>query len=154
MNCPYSSFRTVAYPLPSPIHNPKSLVAPNFTSFSALNSGKFGASVYWNIVLKPVEKTNLRVRASTSDDAGTEKWLKWIPNGALAADKVLRLVAGATASPISQFISSPVTFLHSVDPRIKLVNFFFFPAHLLVDGYVFQQHIMVENLVLIFCLES
>ncbi|XP_022138671.1 protein ABCI12, chloroplastic [Momordica charantia] len=121
MNCPYSSFRTVAYPLPSPIHNPKSLVAPNFTSFSALNSGKFGASVYWNIVLKPVEKTNLRVRASTSDDAGTEKWLKWIPNGALAADKVLRLVAGATASPISQFISSPVTFLHSVDPRIKLV---------------------------------
>lgn len=122
MNCPYSSFRTVAYSLPSPVHIPKSLVSPNFTSISALNSGKVGPSVYWKIVLKPVGKRSLRVRASKSDDAGTEKWLKWLPNGALAADKILRLIASATASPISQFISSPVTFLHSVDPRIKLVN--------------------------------
>lgn len=29
-------------------------------------------------------------------------------------------IAGATSSPICQFISSPTTFLHSVDPRIKL----------------------------------
>ncbi|XP_038876339.1 protein ABCI12, chloroplastic isoform X1 [Benincasa hispida] len=121
MNFPYSSFRTVAYSLPSPVHIPKALVPPIFTSISALNSGKVGPSVYWKIILKPVGNRSFRVRASKNDDAGTEKWLKWLPNGALAADKMLRLIAGATASPISQFISSPVTFLHSVDPRIKLV---------------------------------
>lgn len=47
--------------------------------------------------------------------------MKWLPTGALAADKVLRLIAGATASPICQFVSSPTTFLHSLDPRVKLV---------------------------------
>lgn len=30
------------------------------------------------------------------------------------------MIAGATSSPICQFISSPTTFLHTVDPRIKL----------------------------------
>ncbi|PKI47993.1 hypothetical protein CRG98_031657 [Punica granatum] len=34
---------------------------------------------------------------------------------------VFRLIANATASPICQFVPSPGTFLHSVDPRIKLV---------------------------------
>lgn len=47
--------------------------------------------------------------------------MKWLPTGGLAADKVLRLISSATSSPICQFISSPTTFLHSVDPRIKLV---------------------------------
>lgn len=47
--------------------------------------------------------------------------MKWLPTGALSADKVLRLISGATASPIYQFVSSPTTFLHSVDPRVKLV---------------------------------
>ncbi|KAE8646681.1 protein ABCI12, chloroplastic [Cucumis sativus] len=121
MSCPYSYFQTLAYSLPSPVHIPKSLVSPILTSISPLSSGKVGAPVYWTIVLKPVVKRSLGVRASKSDDTGTEKWLKWIPNGALAADKILRSIAGATASPISQFISSPVTFLHSVDPRIKLI---------------------------------
>lgn len=122
MSCLYSSFQTLGYALPSPVHIPKSLVSPILTSISPLNSGKVGAPVYWKIVLKPVRKRSLEVRASKSDDTGTEKWLKWLPNGALAADKILRLIASATASPISQFVSSPVTFLHSVDPRIKLVN--------------------------------
>ncbi|KAL0537928.1 hypothetical protein IC582_026919 [Cucumis melo] len=121
MSCLYSSFQTLGYALPSPVHIPKSLVSPILTSISPLNSGKVGAPVYWKIVLKPVRKRSLEVRASKSDDTGTEKWLKWLPNGALAADKILRLIASATASPISQFVSSPVTFLHSVDPRIKLV---------------------------------
>ncbi|KAI4342786.1 hypothetical protein MLD38_027367 [Melastoma candidum] len=47
--------------------------------------------------------------------------LNLLPKGILGADKVLRLIANATASPISQFVASPRTFLHSVDPRIKLV---------------------------------
>lgn len=47
----------------------------------------------------------------------------WIPNrGGGGAEGVLRLIAGATSSPICQFIDSPLTLLHSVDPRIKLVS--------------------------------
>ncbi|CAL0334630.1 unnamed protein product [Lupinus luteus] len=34
-------------------------------------------------------------------------------------DQVFRLIAGATASPIGQFVSSSTTFLHSIDPRVK-----------------------------------
>lgn len=49
-----------------------------------------------------------------------EGWEKWVPKDMVAADKVLRLIAGATSSPIYQFIASPTTFLHSVDSRIKL----------------------------------
>lgn len=48
-------------------------------------------------------------------------WSQWLPTGSFAADKVFRLIAGATASPIGQFVSSPTTFLHSIDPRVKLV---------------------------------
>ncbi|CAN0856200.1 Protein ABCI12, chloroplastic [Linum grandiflorum] len=63
---------------------------------------------------------NLRlpVRAS-ADESRTEKWIsRLVPF--TVADKILRLISGATASPIAQYISSPTTFLHSVDPRIKL----------------------------------
>jgi hypothetical protein len=44
-----------------------------------------------------------------------------LPIPGLGAENVFRLISSATGSPIGQFISSPVTFLHSVDPRIKLV---------------------------------
>ncbi|XP_042469438.1 protein ABCI12, chloroplastic-like [Zingiber officinale] len=48
-------------------------------------------------------------------------WAALIPRGVgVGPEKVLRLIAGATSSPICQFIESPRTFLHSVDPRIKL----------------------------------
>ncbi|PSR85182.1 hypothetical protein CEY00_Acc33166, partial [Actinidia chinensis var. chinensis] len=57
-------------------------------------------------------------RADTS--SGSENWEKWVPKNIFSAEKVLRLISGATSSPICQFISSPTTFLHSVDPRIKL----------------------------------
>ncbi|MED6206709.1 hypothetical protein PIB30_029444 [Stylosanthes scabra] len=66
----------------------------------------------------------IKATASTSgsdDSAANPNWTKWVPAGSLAADKVLRLIAGATASPIGQFVSSPTTFLHSIDPRVKLV---------------------------------
>ncbi|KAL4284611.1 hypothetical protein GQ457_16G027220 [Hibiscus cannabinus] len=68
------------------------------------------------------KKRNFQVKASVGGDNGeTGNWVSWLPTGGLAADKVLRLISTATSSPICQFISSPTTFLHSVDPRIKLV---------------------------------
>lgn len=49
---------------------------------------------------------------------------KWSPKNFLGAEKVFRLISGATSSPIAQYIPSPTTFLHSTDPRIKLVQSF------------------------------
>lgn len=51
------------------------------------------------------------------------RWASLIPRGVgVAPERILRLISGATSSPIGQFIESPRTFLHSVDPRIKLVK--------------------------------
>ena len=60
--------------------------------------------------------------ASVSSEGEAHDWRKWVPkNVNFGADKVLKSIAGATSSPICQFISSPSTVLHDVDPRIKLV---------------------------------
>lgn len=68
------------------------------------------------------KKRNFHIKASIDANNGEPRnWVSWLPKGSLAADKVLRLISSATSSPICQFISSPTTFLHSVDPRIKLV---------------------------------
>ncbi|AQK93094.1 Protein ABCI12, chloroplastic [Zea mays] len=61
----------------------------------------------------------------TTASAAT-KWVEWIPRAAAGAgsavgpEQVLRLISGAAATPICQFVDSPRTFLHSVDPRVKL----------------------------------
>lgn len=80
------------------------------------------------------KKRNFHIKASIdANNCEPRNWVSWLPKGSLAADKVLRLISSATSSPICQFISSPTTFLHSVDPRIKLVKIsifyllFFFP---------------------------
>ncbi|RDY09431.1 Protein ABCI12, chloroplastic, partial [Mucuna pruriens] len=63
-----------------------------------------------------------RVRASKGENSvQPPNWSQWLPAGSFAADNVFRLIAGATASPIGQFVPSPATFLHSIDPRVKLV---------------------------------
>ncbi|EEF45417.1 cobalt ion transporter, putative [Ricinus communis] len=64
---------------------------------------------------------SFKIKALVENTGETGNWVNRLPTGALAADKIFRLISGATASPIGQFISSPTTFLHSVDPRIKLV---------------------------------
>uniref|UniRef100_A0A2P2MPV7 Cobalt ion transporter n=1 Tax=Rhizophora mucronata TaxID=61149 RepID=A0A2P2MPV7_RHIMU len=64
---------------------------------------------------------SFKIRASANSNDNTGNWVGRLPTGAFGADKILRLIAGATACPIGQFISSPTTFLHSVDPRVKLV---------------------------------
>ncbi|XP_048538321.1 protein ABCI12, chloroplastic [Triticum urartu] len=56
--------------------------------------------------------------------AAVARWAAWIPRaavGGVSPEKVLRLISGAAATPICQFVDSPRTFLHSVDPRVKLV---------------------------------
>ncbi|WCJ28640.1 cobalt ion transmembrane transporters [Euphorbia peplus] len=77
-------------------------------------------------VLKTPRNLNpksFKIRALASPDSTGDhrSWINRLPTSGFAADKVFRLIAGVTSSPIGQFISSPTTFLHSVDPRIKLV---------------------------------
>ncbi|XP_057805976.1 protein ABCI12, chloroplastic [Salvia miltiorrhiza] len=57
---------------------------------------------------------------SNNGIGGNNSWEKWLPKNLFAAEKVFGAISGATSSPIAQYISSPTTFLHSVDPRIKM----------------------------------
>lgn len=62
--------------------------------------------------------------SAKSEDVGNAKnWEKWVPSNFLSAEKVFKWISEATSSPIAQYVASPTTFLHSVDPRIKWVNF-------------------------------
>ncbi|XP_062108482.1 protein ABCI12, chloroplastic [Humulus lupulus] len=112
MNCTHCTVPTVTFPsfLAKPnLAPPKTLLLPrNFTNQSLKTSHL-------------QKKTSFRIRVSATDSSGGGNWVNRLPTGALAADKVLRLIAGATSSPIGQYVSSPFTVLHSVDPRIKLV---------------------------------
>ncbi|KFK39628.1 hypothetical protein AALP_AA3G268400 [Arabis alpina] len=63
-----------------------------------------------------------QVRATVDGDGKTGNWVNRLPIPGLGAENVFRLISSATGSPIGQFISSHVTFLRSVDPRIKLRN--------------------------------
>ncbi|XP_074292262.1 protein ABCI12, chloroplastic [Silene latifolia] len=70
--------------------------------------------------------TLLRCKASSAANNGVEESLfnlkRWFPiKLGFGPDNVFRSIASATSSPICQFIPSPSTFLHAVDPRIKLV---------------------------------
>lgn len=74
------------------------------------------------LLLRPYKKLGALCKcAAQSERSGDpKKWGKWVPRNFLAADKVFTWISEATSSPIGQYISSPITFLHSVDPRIKL----------------------------------
>ncbi|XP_041000990.1 protein ABCI12, chloroplastic [Juglans microcarpa x Juglans regia] len=119
MNCTQRAFPTFTFPANH--SSPKRLISPIFTPFISQTLPNPRPLIFPYKALKPAKKIRLPSRASLSDNSESWKWVKWLPTGALAADKVLRLIAGATASPIYQFVSSPTTFLHSVDPRVKLV---------------------------------
>ncbi|KAH7373527.1 hypothetical protein KP509_17G060600 [Ceratopteris richardii] len=41
------------------------------------------------------------------------------PSGISFGEELMRLIAGASSAPIAQYISSPRTLLHSLDPRVK-----------------------------------
>lgn len=110
MNCNHATFLLVSLPPPPP-----PLLFP-----------KFHYPVPKKTLLTLNLKRNpiLRIKASKDDNGQSPNWSKWIPTGSFAADKVFRLISSATASPIGQFVSSPTTFLHSIDPRVKLVSKF------------------------------
>ena len=76
-----------------------------------------------SVALKPRIKC---AEVSNDEIGGSKSWEKWLPRNLFGAEKVFGAISGATSSPIAQYISSPTTFLHSVDPRIKLVYFFLF----------------------------
>lgn len=84
----------------------------------------------WKKTVKPVMKKKrmklgiYSMAASSADGKGEAlKWAAMIFRSGDVGERILRLIAGATSSPICQFVPSPVTFLHSLDPRIKLVSF-------------------------------
>lgn len=77
--------------------------------------------------LQPKKSRTIISCAANSDGVkGAVNWAeileKWSPKNFLGADKLFRAISGATSSPIAQYIPSPFTFVHSVDPRIKLVQ--------------------------------
>lgn len=58
-------------------------------------------------------------RAKSEGVGNAKNWEKWVPSSFLSAEKVFKWISEATSSPIAQYVASPTTFLHSVDPRIK-----------------------------------
>uniref|UniRef100_A0A0A9F5J9 Uncharacterized protein n=1 Tax=Arundo donax TaxID=35708 RepID=A0A0A9F5J9_ARUDO len=60
-------------------------------------------------------------RAREAAASAVARWAAWIPRAAAGPEQVLRLISGAAATPVCQFVDSPRTFLHSVNPRVKLV---------------------------------
>ncbi|EOY05488.1 Cobalt ion transmembrane transporters isoform 2 [Theobroma cacao] len=108
------NFKILCHPNPSQI-----LILPQSHANRKPFLSHYNKSPNLNLTAK---KRNIQVKASVDGNNGKSRnWVSWLPTGGLAADKILRLISTATSSPICQFISSPTTFLHSVDPRIKLV---------------------------------
>lgn len=132
MNCTHCTIQTVTFLVLSARPGSKTLISP------------FRAQVYPKSTFKKTHQTlkptSFKVRASLDNSGDTNNWVSRLPIGALSGDKIFKLISGATASPIGQFISSPTTFLHSVDPRIKLVNkkFEFLVANSLFRGFFFS----------------
>ncbi|KAK2646864.1 hypothetical protein Ddye_022059 [Dipteronia dyeriana] len=119
MNCTHRTTPTVTFSLSSSHPNPKTLFRLFRTQIPAKN--RQNPRLYLS-----VKKISFVIRASLHDSSNKNNnkvgdWVSRLPTGAFAADNVFRLISTATASPIYQFIASPSTFLHSVDPRIKLV---------------------------------
>ncbi|KAJ4847243.1 Protein abci12, chloroplastic [Turnera subulata] len=114
MNCILNAIPTLTF-LPPPFlnSNPKPLILPNFTQLHTESP--------LNRTPQTLKLRAFKIRASVDDSGGKDNWVSRLPTGAFSGDKIFRLISGATASPIGQFISSPTAFLHSVDPRIKLV---------------------------------
>ncbi|XP_043711636.1 protein ABCI12, chloroplastic isoform X2 [Telopea speciosissima] len=122
MNCRVVTFPTVSLQYLSTNPTRGTLIALNYGSRFLSRHSILESQVPWKKALLPlaVKSRKLEIRCLADGDGGTGKWVKWVPKGAVA-ERILRLISGATSSPISQYVSSPTTFLHSVDPRIKLV---------------------------------
>jgi hypothetical protein len=58
------------------------------------------------------------------ESSGSDKLRDWLHQNAQkrqqpVGERVLRMVAAASAAPVAQYIASPVTPLHTLDPRVK-----------------------------------
>ncbi|KAL3812732.1 hypothetical protein ACJIZ3_014000 [Penstemon smallii] len=73
-----------------------------------------------NSLRKLKSQISCTTNSNNEADGSTKNWEKWVPRNLFAAEKVFGTISGATSSPIAQYISSPTTFLHTVDPRIKM----------------------------------
>lgn len=148
MSCNHATFLLVALPSPplpsSRAHFPKR----NHCAFPVPKKTLLAAA--------KARKTTFRIRASKDGNGESADWYsRWLPSSSFAADKVFRLIASATASPIGQFVSSPTTFLHSIDPRVKLVipitSWWLF-VFVFVFVYAISKFVLLS--VLLFCLLS
>ncbi|KAJ9538286.1 hypothetical protein OSB04_031019 [Centaurea solstitialis] len=97
-------------------YNPHIFFIQQFPKSSKILKCSYSSSLSYN--RKTLFKT--RIKCTEKSDSSPAKWERLLPKNIISAEKILRAIAGATSSPICQFISSPTTFLHSVDPRIKL----------------------------------
>lgn len=117
MNC---SFATVNFTASSPTLTLKFPPIGISIPFANANPGP----LLRPSLIKTLSKSNKRVlvvQVAAPNQGTTGGWKNWLPKTDFGPDRILRLISGATSGPICQFISSPTTFLHSVDPRIKLV---------------------------------
>ncbi|XP_073050256.1 protein ABCI12, chloroplastic isoform X2 [Primulina eburnea] len=99
------------------------LVNPSLSSFRTFKFPR----IILNQILQHrhlCKRLRYHVKCSANDNnettGGPKNWEKWIPTNLFAAEKVFGAIAGTTSSPLAQYISSPTTFLHTVDPRIKM----------------------------------
>ncbi|XP_058077846.1 protein ABCI12, chloroplastic isoform X3 [Magnolia sinica] len=129
MTSKFHTFPTLSFPSLFSNYAPnKTQISLNFIHPLSSNSSFPRTHLSWKITLIPSYKRKQRglgiISMAAADDAEKGQIAKWVsmisPRG-IVAERILRLIAGATSSPICQFVSSPVTFLHLVDPRIKLV---------------------------------
>lgn len=117
------------------LHNNPTLTPPlsSIHAFRPISFPIFNHHFTPNLTTKPLylhlqpkkSRTFISCAANSDSVKGSVNWAelleKWSPKNFLGADKLFRAISGATSSPIAQYIPSPFTFLHSIDPRIKLV---------------------------------
>lgn len=117
MSCANCTFQRIA--LPQLPQSPRK--GPSISSYSGRNRRKHRLPLLQTRTLRLLGKPSFRIRCSVGSNDGVKNFVNRLPRFSLGAEKVFRLIANATAGPICQFVPSPTTFLHSVDPRIKLV---------------------------------
>ncbi|KAL6503431.1 hypothetical protein OROGR_025354 [Orobanche gracilis] len=100
------------------IGHPKVLIiSPSLPSLASFKTPPEFLQYRRYIKLKP----QIKCTASIKNGVGgtNNNWEKWMPR-LFDAEKVFGAISGATSCPIAQYISSPTTLLHCVDPRIKM----------------------------------
>ena len=131
MSFKFHALATFTFPSSSSNPPSKTLVPPCLPKLYLCNRKNPKRRLFIYKTLEPAKYPRFQIRATANNEGEPGNWTKWLPRGVVAADRILRLISSATSSPISQFVSSPTTFLHSVDPRIKLVIFIFLGIYLI-----------------------